>query len=81
MDKNDVIWLQNIENQLMEDKGWKLISFTDHYNNHIWYEIKDPDGFFLDFSTTDIYKAIDRINQEIEGKDDSGFNKFIKMLS
>ena len=38
MDKNDVVWLQNIENQLMEDKGWKLISFTDHYNNHIWYE-------------------------------------------
>lgn len=78
MNKEDVVWLNNIEQELMEDKGWKLIFVTDHFNNHQWYEVKDPNGFYLDFSTIDIYKAINRINEEIEKEGKNGNSNIFK---
>lgn len=81
MNKEDVLWLTEIEQELLEDKGWKLIFISDHYNNHFYYEIKDPDGFYLDFTTVDIYKAIDRINQELKKEKNEGYNEFIDILS
>ncbi len=71
MNKEDVVWLTNIEQKLLEDKGWQLIFVSDHFNNHFRYEIKDPDDYYIDFTTTNIYEAIDKINQKIEeGKDE-----------
>ena len=57
-----------------------MLGLCDHYNHHMWYEIKDPYGDYLKFSTTDIYEAIDKINQELEKGKNEGYDKFIDVL-
>ena len=80
MNKEDVLWLTEMEQELLEDKGWKLIFLADHYNGHYWYEIKDPYGSYLDFRSDDPYKTIDRINQEIEKEKNGRSNSFFKRM-
>lgn len=66
MTHEDVVWLNEVETPLMEEDGWWLIFFTDHFNKHFWYEIKAPDGGYIGFddNITDIYEAIDRLHKE-----------------
>lgn len=66
MNKEDVVWFENVETVVMEDQGWKLILMSNHFKYKFWYEIQTPEKSYLDFTTTDIYEAIDKINEEIE---------------
>lgn len=64
MKKEDVVWHEEDEYIVMSENGWKLLLVANHFKYNFWYEIQNPDGYYLDFITENIYEAIDKINQE-----------------
>ena len=65
MKKEDVVWHEEDESTVMEDAdGWKLICDMKHFKGRFHYEIKTPDNNYLDYTSNDIYEAIERLNQE-----------------
>ena len=60
----DIFWLKEWEYELLKDKdGWTLVFCGDHYNRRFWYEILTPDKQYLNFSTENIFEAIDYLNE------------------
>ena len=59
----DVLFLEECEYTVRQNKGWKLLLVANHYKYKFWYEIEDPEGCIYDFTTTDIYAAIDKFNE------------------
>lgn len=65
MKKEDVVWYEDEEYPVMEDSdGWKIILIANHFKYKFAYDIETPDGYTLGLYETDIYKAIDRLNEE-----------------
>jgi len=69
MKKEDVFWHEEDEYVVMEDEGWKLICVMNHYKGRFHYEVQTPDGYYLDYTNTDICETIDFLNKMKTGVD------------
>ena len=66
MRKEDVIWHEEDESVVMVDPDdWALVCYINHIKGgRVSYDIKTPDNYYLGLYENDIYKTIDRLNEE-----------------
>ncbi len=62
--KEEVCWHNEDEYIVMKEDGWRIIFVVNHFKNKSHYEIQTPEGYYLPVFYHDIYKAIERINEE-----------------
>lgn len=56
----ELIWHENDEYEVLTDpSGWKVVFVMNHYKNEFWYELKDPNGHYLNEFYDTAFKAVE----------------------
>lgn len=67
--KEDVIWLNDVEMVVLEEYGWAIIYHRDFFNDHEWFDIRRPDGAYIEEDYDNIFDAIDGFKQWKENRE------------
>lgn len=71
LNKESVLFWNEVENVLYEENGYQFVVVFDLFNNHKYFYCR-KDNYEIDLGSerpnTDIYDAIDMFNQIVEGE-------------
>lgn len=64
MHKENLIWHDHDTFTVLSDiDDWQLVFVMNHYRNEFWYELKHPDGHYLNTFYNNAADAIKALNQ------------------
>lgn len=62
MDREDVVWLNDVEMTVWTEDGWSIVYHRNFFIEHEWYTIRCPDGGYIMEKYNNIFDAIDAFN-------------------